>query len=167
MKENKFFTPMQIYVLIALRILIGWHLLYEGFSKLLIPNWSSVGFLSESKWILTGFSQWIISHPGILNAVDLLNTWGLIAIGTGLILGLFTRTAATAGAILLFVYYLNNPPLVGLEYSVPTEGSYLVISKTLIESVALVALAVFPSGSFAGLDVFVDRIRNRNNKMEE
>jgi len=167
MKENKSYTPMQIYVLIALRLLIGWHILYEGFSKLLIPNWSSVGFLSESKWILTGFSHWITSNPGILGAVDFLNTWGLIAIGLGLILGLFTRVAAISGAILLFIYYLNNPPLVGLEYSVPTEGSYLVISKTLIESVALVALAVFPSGLFAGLDMIVSRFRNRNNKMEE
>lgn len=167
MKEYKIYTPMQIYVLVALRILIGWHLLYEGFSKLLIPNWSSLGFLNESKWILSGFSQWIISHPGILSAVDFLNTWGLIAIGTGLILGLFTRVAALSGAILLFIYYLNNPPLIGLEYSVPTEGSYLIISKTLIESVALVALAVFPSGSFAGFDMLVRRFRNRNNNMEE
>jgi thiosulfate dehydrogenase [quinone] large subunit len=54
-----------------------------------------------------------------------------------------------------------------LEYTVPTEGSYLVISKTLIESVALVALAVFPSGLYAGLDAIVYQFRNRNNKMEE
>jgi len=162
MKENKTYTPMQIYVLFALRILIGWHILYEGFSKLLIPNWSSIGFLNESQWILTGFSKWVISNPGVLNAVDFLNTWGLIAIGTGLILGLFTRAAAISGAILLFVYYLNNPPLIGLEYSVPTEGNYLIVSKTLIESVALVALAVFPSGLFTGLDMYVDRFRNRN-----
>ena len=114
-----------------------------------------------------GFSNWIISHAGILNAVDFLNTWGLIAIGTGLILGLFTRPAAISGAILLFVYYLNNPPLIGLEYTLPSEGSYLIVNKTLIESVALVALAVFPSGLFAGLDIFVCRFRNRNNKMEE
>ena len=167
MKENKIFTPMQRYVLLALRLLIGWHILYEGFSKLLIPNWSSQGFLNESKWILSGFSKWIVSHPGVLNSVDFLNTWGLIAIGTGLILGLFTRVAALSGAILLFIYYLNNPPLIGLEYSVPTEGSYLIISKTLIESVALVAIAVFPSGLFAGLDIIVYRFRNRNNKMEE
>ena len=167
MKENKIFNPMQRYVLLALRLLIGWHILYEGFSKLLIPNWSSLGFLNESKWILSGFSHWIISHPGLLSAVDFLNTWGLIAIGTGLILGLFTRVAALSGAILLFVYYLNNPPLIGLEYSVPTEGSYLIISKTLIESVALVAIAVFPSGLFAGLDIIIYRFRNRNNKMEE
>jgi len=167
MKENTTYNRMQITVLVALRLLIGWHILFEGFSKLLIPNWSSIGFLSESKWILSGFSKWIISHPGVLSSVDFLNTWGLIAIGLGLILGLFTRAAAISGALLLFVYYLNNPPLIGLEYSVPTEGSYLIISKTLIEAVALVALAVFPSGSFAGLDMLVSRFSNGNNKLEE
>jgi thiosulfate dehydrogenase [quinone] large subunit len=167
MKKNETYTPMQRYVLVALRILIGWQILYEGFSKLIIPNWSSYGFLKESKWILAGFSNWIISHHGILNAVDFLNKWGLIVIGTGLILGLLTRAAAISGALLLFIYYLINPPLIGLEYSLPTEGSYLIISKTLIESVALVALAVFRAGSFAGLDILVSRFRNRNNKMEE
>jgi thiosulfate dehydrogenase (quinone) large subunit len=166
MKEITNYTPMQRCVLVVLRLLIGWHILYEGFSKLLVPNWSSYGFLKESKWILAGFANWVISHPGVLHTADFLNTWGLIAIGTGLILGLFTRTAAISGAILLFIYYLNNPPLIGLEYSVPTEASYLVISKTLIESVALVALAVFPSGLFAGLDILVSRFRNRNNKIE-
>jgi thiosulfate dehydrogenase [quinone] large subunit len=163
MKDTTGFSPMQRYTLVALRLLIGWHLLYEGFSKLLVPNWSSMSFLSESKWILAGFSKWIISSPGVLHAVDFLNTWGLILIGLGLILGLFTKAAAISGAILLFVYYLNNPPLLGLEYSVPTEGSYLIISKTLIETAALVALAVFPSGLFAGLDIYVQKFRNRKN----
>jgi thiosulfate dehydrogenase (quinone) large subunit len=162
MKENNTYTRVQIYVLFALRILIGWHIIYEGFSKLLTPNWSSIGFLNESQWILTGFTKWVISNPGVLNAVDFLNTWGLIAIGAGLIVGLFTRTAAISGALLLFVYYLNSPPLIGLEYTIPTEGNYLIVSKTLIESVALVVLAVFPSGSCTGLDVYVDRFRNRN-----
>jgi thiosulfate dehydrogenase [quinone] large subunit len=91
----------------------------------------------------------------------------LIAIGSGLILGLFTRAAAISGAILLLIYYLNNPPLIGLEYSVPTEGSYLVVSKTLIEAVALVVITVFPSGMFAGLDMLVIRYKNRKNKMED
>ena len=162
MKDYSRYTSADRFVLIALRILIGWHILYEGFAKLLIPNWSSVSFLQESQWILKGFSGWIISNPGILNAVDILNTWGLILIGLGLMLGLFTRASAIAGAILLFLYYLNNPPLTGLEYSVPAEGSYLVVSKTLIESMALVVLAIFPSGYFAGLDILVDRFRNRS-----
>ena len=157
MKDTRSFTSLQQITLFVLRVLIGWHILYEGISKLIIPNWSSLSFLQESKWILSGFSNWIISNDNILNAVDFLNTWGLIAIGVGLILGLFTNVAAISGAILLLVYYLNNPPLIGLEYSVPMEGSYLIVSKTLIEAVALVALTVFPSGHILGLDMLICR----------
>lgn len=152
MKQNINLTTLQKTVLITLRILIGWHLLYEGISKLLIPNWSSASFLSESKWILSGFSNWIVTHSEILQIADFLNMWGLVAIGLGLIVGLFTRAAAISGAILLLIYYLNNPPLIGLEYTLPSEGSYLIVSKTLIEAVALFLLAVFPSGYYAGLD---------------
>jgi thiosulfate dehydrogenase (quinone) large subunit len=159
MKDNKVFTNLQLTTLVALRLLIGWHILYEGISKLITPNWSSLGFLSQSKWILSGFSNWIISNAGVLNVVDFLNTWGLIAIGTGLILGLFTRVAAISGAILLFMYYLNNPPMIGLEYTLPSEGSYLIVSKTLIESVALIVLVVFPTGSIFGLDMFLSRFK--------
>ena len=162
--ENKHsYTMLQLTTLVALRFLIGWHLLYEGLSKLFNPLWSSKGFLSESQWILSGFSDWIMSNSGVLNAVDFLNTWGLIAIGLGLILGLFARTAAIAGALLLLMYYLNNPPLIGLEYSVPTEGNYLLVSKTLIEAVALFLLALFPTSSIAGLDFYVSRLTNRKN----
>jgi thiosulfate dehydrogenase (quinone) large subunit len=167
MKEKIIYTPLQLTALVLLRFLIGWHVLYEGFSKLLIPNWSSVGFLKESKWLLSGFANWVITHGNVLSFVDFLNTWGLIAIGLGLMLGLFTRLASICGAALLFVYYLNNPPLIGLEYTVPSEGSYLIVSKTLIEAVALVVLAVFPTSSIFGLDMFIIKFRNRKNNIEE
>jgi len=158
------YSPLQMTVLVILRFLIGWHLLYEGFSKLLIPNWSSFGFLHESKWILEDLAHWILAHENVLSVVDFLNTWGLIAIGLGLILGLFTQIAAVSGALLLFIYYLNNPPLVGLEYTVPTEGTYLIVSKTLIESFALVVLVIFPTGNLFGLDMLWNKWRNKQDK---
>jgi len=146
------YSKWQLAVMVALRLLTGWHLLYEGIYKLLNTEWSSKAFLGDSKWILSGFADWIISNEGVLNAVDFLNTWGLIAIGLGLILGIFTRVAAFAGAALLMLYYLNNPPLTGLESSLSSEGNYMVINKTLIEAVTLIAIAVFPSGHLIGLD---------------
>ena len=155
MIEKTNYTPMQAGSLFVLRLLVGWHILYEGLHKFLTPGWSSRGFLSESKWILAGFTDWVTSNDSVLAIVDLLNTYGLIAIGLGLILGLFTRTAAISGAVLIFMYYLNNPPLIGLEYSVPSEGNYLVINKTLIEVAMLVALSVFPSGKICGLDSII------------
>ncbi len=161
MNSNKTYSTIQLVTLVTLRFIIGWHILYEGISKLLTPNWTSANFLNESQWIMSGISHWIVSNSAVLNAVDFLNTWGLIAIGTGLILGLFTRTAAIAGALLVFVYYLNNAPIIGIEYSVPTEGSYLIVSKTLIEAVALFILAVFPTGKIIGIDALITRFSSR------
>ena len=159
MKNTNSFSTLQLSTLVILRFLIGWHILYEGTSKLLNPAWSSAFFLKESKWILFGFSDWVVSNSSVLTIVDFLNTWGLIAIGLGLILGLFSRAAAIVGSVLLLVYYLNNPPLIGLEYSVPMEGNYLIVSKTLIEAVALFLLAIFPTSSVVGLDRFFQNIK--------
>ena len=67
------YSKSQLTVLIILRVFIGWHLLYEGIAKVLNPYWSSAEFLMESKWILSGLSDWIVSNPGVLSVVDFLN----------------------------------------------------------------------------------------------
>ena len=139
--------------LVALRFLIGWHFLYEGLHKLIHPEWSALGFLANSQWIFSGLAEWIISNPGLLNTVDALNTWGLIAIGLGLILGFFTRVASIAGAILLLMYYLFNPPFIGMEMTGPMEGNYLIVNKILIEAVTLLYIAVTPLSRRLGLDM--------------
>lgn len=164
MTETKTFSNLQLTTLVFLRLLIGWHLLFEGISKLLTPGWSSIGFLRESQWIMSSLAKWIASDAGVLSVVDFLNIWGLIAIGLGLILGLLTRTAAISGTLLLLMYYFNNAPITGIEYSIPSEGNNLIVSKTLIEAIALFAVAVFPTGSIFGLDALVTRFINRKNK---
>jgi thiosulfate dehydrogenase (quinone) large subunit len=164
MKPQSNFSGMQLATLFLLRMLIGWHILYEGLAKLLNPQWSSLSFLSQSNGILEGFARWVTSNPGVLNTVDFLNTWGLIAIGLGLMLGLFARTAALFGAALLFVYYLNSPPMVGVEYVLPVDGNYLIVDKTLIESVALCILALFPTSRIIGLDALISRCKYLKNK---
>lgn len=140
-------------VLVALRFLIGWHFLYEGLHKLLHPEWSALGFLANAQWIFSGFGEWIVSNPAVLNTVDAMNTWGLIAIGLGLILGLFTRIASLAGVLLLMLYYFFNPPFVGVEILGPMEGNYLIVNKTLIEAATLLYIAVSPMSRLLGLDM--------------
>lgn len=166
MKNNQTFSSSQITILVILRLVVGWHILYEGLAKLLNPGWSSFGFLSESKWILTGFADWVLSNKAILDIVDFLNIWGLIAIGLGLVLGLFTRLAAYAGVLLLLLYYMTNPPFIGMEYILPTEGSNLIINKLFIEIIALLVLAIFPAHKKFGLDSLLDkcRIKSKNKK---
>jgi uncharacterized membrane protein YphA (DoxX/SURF4 family) len=142
----------QIYLLLFLRIVVGWHFLSEGLAKLLSPGWSAAGYLEVSRWLFSGVFHWIAATPAVLKVVDFLNIWGLILIGLGLMLGCLTRVAAIAGILLLAVYYVANPPLIGVGLALPTEGSYLIIDKNIVELFALAVLAVFPTGTYWGLD---------------
>ena len=155
MGEKINYSNTQLTLLVALRVFIGWHFLYEGISKLVNPDWSSVAFLLDSKGFLSSFFYSLASNPDVLKVVDFLNIWGLILIGLGLILGLFSRISIIAGMALLGMYYLSHPPTVGHSFSVPSEGSYLWVNKNLIEMAALAVLLVFPSWMQVGLDRFI------------
>lgn len=157
----------QVFWLVALRVVIGWHFLYEGMVKLVNPNWSSVGYLLDSQGWFKEVFYWMASSPTLLNAIDFMNIWGLIAIGLGLILGLFTPVAIIGGVILLTMYYLSHPPFIELKYGLPMEGSYLLVNKTFIELIALVVLYFFPTGKWIGIDRFILRIKKVKNGREE
>jgi thiosulfate dehydrogenase [quinone] large subunit len=146
------YTRFQVTALVTLRMLIGWHFFYEGLAKLANPYWTAAGYLSESKFILSKFFVSLAANPSTLLFVDFVNKWGLVLIGLGLLLGCFTRVATIAGIVFLALYYLAAPPFVGYVYSMPSEGSYLIVNKVLIELAALAVLLAFPTGRLIGLD---------------
>jgi uncharacterized membrane protein YphA (DoxX/SURF4 family) len=149
---------ISLWVLSLLRIAIGWHFLYEGIVKLSTPAWSSASYLLESKWLFAGFFHWIAANPGVLQVVDILNIWGLILIGLGLMLGLLSRVASLGGVALLAFYYLANPPFIASSGAF-LEGHYVWIDKNLIELIALLVLTLIPTGYFLGLDGLIRFIR--------
>ncbi len=146
------FNLRQTRLLAALRMAIGWHFLYEGVVKLWNPGWSAGSFLMDSQGPLAWFFHILAKNGALLSAVDFLNVWGLVLVGLGLMLGAFTRLAALGGIILLAFYYLSHPPLIGVKYAMPTEGSYLLVNKNLIELLAIAVLYAFPTGHLLGLD---------------
>jgi thiosulfate dehydrogenase (quinone) large subunit len=157
----------QITALVLLRVLIGWHFLYEGLSKLTTPGWSASGYLSQSRGPFAGVFKWMAADPSVLANVNLLNKWGLTAIGLGLILGCFTRAAAASGLVVILLFYLCNPPFVGYYYSIPAEGSYLVVNKNLVEAAALAVVLVTGSGRAAGLDRIIHGLLRRRTRLAE
>jgi thiosulfate dehydrogenase [quinone] large subunit len=161
MRADIRYSNWQLVALVTLRVLIGWHFLYEGITKLTNPNWSAASFLLESKWIFAGFFKSIAGNPSVLSIVNVLNTWGLILIGLGLILGCLTRTATAAGMGLILLYYVCNPPFIGLYYAIPSEGNYLIVNKNLIEMAALFVLLLFPTGNIIGLDHLFHKSRSK------
>ena len=156
------YTATQTWSLTFLRVLIGWHLLYEGVVKLWNPGWSAGGYLMDSQGYFAEYFYKLAANPSTLEVVDFLNIWALILIGLALILGLFTRLALVGGIALLGLYYLSHPALIGVQYALPSEGSYLLVNKNLIEIAAMIVLLVIPASRFIGLDRFI--MKWRNNK---
>lgn len=136
--------------LVLLRLAIGWHFLYEGLVKIVNPAWTSKSYLLDSGGFMKGFFQWIAQHPAILSFTDIMNAWGLSLIGLLLITGILTRYASIAGMVLLALYYLSHPTLPGINYLLPSDGSYFIINKTLVELFALYVIFAFPTSQIIG-----------------
>lgn len=153
-QSNKFshYSGAQLWMLVIVRVLIGWHFLYEGIVKLLNPNWSCLGYLLDSKGMFAGLFHSMATHPSMVNMADFLNMWGLTAIGIGLILGCFTQLASIGGIIILAFYCMSHPAGMNTNYALPSEGSYLWVNKNMIELFTLALLYVFPTGRYIGLD---------------
>jgi uncharacterized membrane protein YphA (DoxX/SURF4 family) len=149
-KSSKRYYALQMTVLVLLRMVIGWHFLYEGVAKLFTPGWSSASYLDLSRWIFQDFFASIVANPLALKIVDLLNIGGLVCIGLALLFGLFTRLAAVMGMLLLLLYYVAHPPFVGMDFGFPVEGHYLVVDKNLVEFFALAIVGLFPTSSLPG-----------------
>ena len=139
----------------VLRVLIGWHFLYEGIAKLSSPSWSAAGYLKQARGPFADLFKSLAAKPDLLANADLITMWGLTAVGLLLILGLFTRLASLGAIGFIILFYLCNPPFVGYFYSIPTEGSYLIVNKNVVELCALLVILVTRSGRFAGLDRIV------------
>jgi len=158
--HKKDYSNWQLTVLVLLRVTIGWHFLYEGLAKLFTPGWSAAEYLDVSRWIFGGLFQWMAANETILSGVNFLNIWGLILIGLGLMFGLFTRIASFGGMALLLLYYVANPPFVGLDFGPPTEGHYLIVNKNLVELFALFVIILFPTSHLIGIDRLFKRLQS-------
>ena len=143
-----------IIPLTVLRIAIGWHFLFEGMLKVSNPEWSAAYFLNNASGPFAGPFQAIGQNATLLGITDFLNTWGLVAIGLSLMIGLFSRWACLGGMLLLGLYYLASPPFIGLGDALVSEGDYLIVNKNLIEILALWVLFKSGDSKIFGMDRF-------------
>ncbi len=92
----------------------------------------------------------------------------LLLIGLSLILGLFTRIGAWGALFFLSLFYLLYVPLTGVPQP-GSEGTYLIVNKTLIEAAAVGVLLAFDTGAIAGLDLLLRgrKLKHRRYQIEE
>ncbi len=145
------FTTGKLLGLTILRVMIGWHFLYEGLVKAFDPSWSSKEFLLYSVGPFSPVFQFLVKSGSLLQAIDILNIMGLVLIGFLLFVGLFNRLVLIPGIILLLLYYFAYPPFIGLQVPPQVDGHYLIINYHLIEAAALFILHQFPTSHLTGL----------------
>lgn len=153
-------TRMQAIGLVVLRTAIGWHFLYEGFYKLLLPgwtregvplaHWSAAGYLKAATGPLAGLLR-PMAESGAMGWVDTLVPIALALVGLSLLLGLFTQAGGWGAAAFLTLFYLTAIPTRGVPMP-GAEGTYLLVNKNLIELTAVLVLLAFRTGAIAGLD---------------
>jgi thiosulfate dehydrogenase (quinone) large subunit len=151
----------QANAMVVLRLLIGWHFLYEGVIKLYSPTWTAKSYLLSASFI-TPFFRWL-ANDSLLPAIDVMNIGALMVVGASLILGFKTRWACAIGIGLLLLYFFAHPPFPGLPQG-PSEGSYWLVNKNLIEAAALWVLFVFPTETIFGIELFFDKSELQNQK---
>jgi uncharacterized membrane protein YphA (DoxX/SURF4 family) len=93
--------------------------------------------------------------PSSLDWINVLTTYGILAIGFCLIVGLFTRLSALGAAVFLLQIYLSMPPWPGLPPAPRAEGHYWIVDKNLVEMLACLSLACLPTGQWVGLDALL------------
>ena len=140
------------YLLTLLRVVVGWHFLYEGIAKLVSDSWSCAPYLNGSRWIFAPFFQWMIQNDTMISVVDFLNIWGMILIGLALMFGLLSRWAAAFGSVMVLLYFIAYPPIPGYMFGIPADGDYLWVNKTLIEFFVLIVLSFYPAVKLFGID---------------
>ena len=164
-KAHHYLSGAQQAALVILRTLIGWHFLYEGYYKLMLPAWSadgkplspwtSVGYLKAASGPLARLFQWMID-AGWIGWIDKTVKISLLLIGLSLVLGLLTRAGLLGAVFFLTLFYLLAIPTAGAPQP-GNEGTYLIVNKTLIEGAAVGVLLTFNTGAIAGLDMFLTR----------
>jgi thiosulfate dehydrogenase [quinone] large subunit len=156
-------SDVQRIGLVLLRTLIGWHFLYEGYYKLMLPAWSRDGQLL-TRWSASGYLKaatgplasmfHAMASPAVAAWIDRLLPIALVAIGLSLMLGFLTQVGGWGAVILLSLFYLAAIPTAGVPQT-GAEGTYLFVNKNLVELAAVFVLLAFRTGQIAGIDLLM------------
>ena len=152
--ESEYSLSLVSFVLVGLRVVMGWTLFQGGIVKLLDPEWTAAGFLQfavpEGNPFMGIWQTWA-GNP----AVDGLVQWGLTLTGLGLILGALVRWNAFWGAVMMLFFWAASLTG-GLNLGLPLEHGWF-IDDHIVYALLLFGLGAFGAGRILGLDAIIER----------
>ncbi|WP_175501357.1 DoxX family protein [Halogeometricum limi] len=129
----------------VLRIGLGWIFFYSGLTKVLDPDWTASGYLTNA---VPDGNPFAALWPVLANVplVDVLVQWGMVLTGVGLIVGALVRWNAFWASFMMLTFWASSLPL---------ENGLLVDSH-VIYIIALTGVASLGVGRVAGFDGVIE-----------
>lgn len=124
---------------------------YESQKSALVSDLQKILTPEQKSLILSAPEK----NKGLLHWVNLMTIFGITAIGAGMFLGIFTRTACMGGIAFLGLTYLSIPPFPWLPVPPINEGNYVFINKNVVEMFAMMVLMTTNSGKWFGFDALL------------
>ena len=119
----------------VLRVLVGWHFLYEGLTKLTAPVVVGGRLPEAGQGAVRGavpLARRVAQHAGQRRPDH------DVGADAGRRLPdprpVHAAREPRPASRFLLMFYLAAPPWIGYFYSVPSEGSYLIVNKNLVEA---------------------------------
>ncbi|MFC6837300.1 DoxX family protein [Halomarina ordinaria] len=141
--------PLSAWFVLALRLVIGVAFLYSGVEKVL-AGFDSQGYLTGVAATngnpLAGLFLWMGQTPWFVDFVNVAVPWGEVAIGLGIVVGLFTRLAAFFGAFMMLLFYFGNWDMA--HGPINSDFTYMLV---------FLSVAAFGAGRIFGLDAYLER----------
>lgn len=151
--------------IVVLRIAIGWVFLFAGIEKFLNLDggapFTAAGYLqfaTSGSWPGVELAQGEFINPthpfwaslgtnaGLIGVINVLVVFGELAIGTALILGLFTRFAAAMGTLMMTFFFLAS-----------WDFANGIVNSDAIYAILLVTLGIMGAGRVFGLDAILEK----------
>jgi uncharacterized membrane protein YphA (DoxX/SURF4 family) len=92
------------------------------------------------------------AEPKPIVRMDKLTMWMITIVGACLLAGFLTRPMCLVGVGFLVLTYLTHPPFPWYPLPPNTEGNPVFVNKNVIEALALLVVASFPTGKWLGID---------------
>jgi thiosulfate dehydrogenase (quinone) large subunit len=150
--------------LAAIRVALGVGFLYAGLDKVMhfdgsIKAFDATGFLkfstvgtapgsAENAIVNPTHDFWagLVTNPGLMSVVNTLVVFGEVAIGLALILGLATRFAGVAGALMMGMFWVAN-----------WDFAHGLVNEQFLYAIVAAFVAYAAAGDAFGLDAIIER----------
>ena len=141
--------PAAGYVVLAVRLIVGYWFLNAGWTKFAFvagEPFNAAGYLANAQTPIAGLFQAVAGTPWLLELTNFMIPAGEFLIGLGIILGALTRLAALFGGFLMVMFYLGN-----------ADWGHGFVNGDLMGLLLFVIVGVFAAGRVLGVDAVLEK----------